>query len=352
MTKKIFLILLALVLAVSIGIVGCTAPAEEEEEEEEEPEIITLKFGTVAPETHLVSQAVLSWQNKITEETDGVVQWENYFGTLLSIQDCYAEIQAGLVDIGGIGANYEPVGFQIQKTWAIFFIGAQSPEVCLQVSMDLRETFPEIDGEFSEVKLVGDGLGSSSYNLMTTNVPIRSLSDLTGLQIKTYGAQTEVINELGASGVEMSMYDVYPSLETGILDGLIGPSETLKSLNLVDLVRYHTTLNLASGITLCYGMNLDTWNSLPEEIQQVFEDNTQFLSNETMRLFDEDTQASFTLGAEQGIEFIELAPEELEYVYDLCREIAIETAEMLDAQGLPGTEIYEEAQRLIAEYQE
>ena len=37
MTKKVFLILLALVLALSVGLIGCGGQQEEEEEEEEEP---------------------------------------------------------------------------------------------------------------------------------------------------------------------------------------------------------------------------------------------------------------------------------------------------------------------------
>ncbi len=55
MTKKILLVLLAVVLALSLSIVGCTAPAEEEEEEEEEPEWNTcvLAKHSLAHETFL-----------------------------------------------------------------------------------------------------------------------------------------------------------------------------------------------------------------------------------------------------------------------------------------------------------
>lgn len=38
MTKKIFMILLAIALALSVGLIGCTTPAQQEEEEEEEEE--------------------------------------------------------------------------------------------------------------------------------------------------------------------------------------------------------------------------------------------------------------------------------------------------------------------------
>ena len=46
MTRKLFLILLALVLAVSIGIIGCTEPAQQEEEEEEEAPT-SIKIGAL-----------------------------------------------------------------------------------------------------------------------------------------------------------------------------------------------------------------------------------------------------------------------------------------------------------------
>ena len=47
MTRKILMILLAVVLALSVGLIGCTTPAQQEEEEEEETG--TLKIGATFP---------------------------------------------------------------------------------------------------------------------------------------------------------------------------------------------------------------------------------------------------------------------------------------------------------------
>lgn len=347
MMKKMFLLLLVLVLAVSIGIVGCTAPAEEEEEE---PEEIVLTFGAQASETHFLGQLLLEWQEKITEDTDGRVQWENYYGgALVSFDNTYAEVVAGLVDVADMTPRYEQGEFPIQKRYDPFFIGALTQDAEISVFTAITQMFPEIEAEFSEVKILDHGVVSSPYELMTSK-PVYSLDDLDGLQLKSPPGYISVLAEYGATGQVMSMFELYPSLETGVIDGLIGQTETLESFNFADLLKYHTTLSLPFGPYNGHIMNLDVWNSLPSDIQQVFEDNREFRTSEYIDAWEQITEDGIEYALEQGVEFIELAPEELAEFHELVKAVAEERAKELDDQGLPGTEIYTEVKRLIAEY--
>ncbi|MDH4291763.1 MAG: hypothetical protein OEV56_04055, partial [Dehalococcoidia bacterium] len=68
--KKFLAILLAVALALSIGLIGCNG----EEEEEEEEEAITLLYGDQNPEGGwAVEQAAKPWLAAIEQVTDGAV---------------------------------------------------------------------------------------------------------------------------------------------------------------------------------------------------------------------------------------------------------------------------------------
>ena len=59
--KKIFFISLAVVLALSVGLIGCTS----EPEPEPGPETITLTYGSLYGSTHTFSKADVEWMDKI-----------------------------------------------------------------------------------------------------------------------------------------------------------------------------------------------------------------------------------------------------------------------------------------------
>jgi TRAP-type C4-dicarboxylate transport system substrate-binding protein len=97
-------------------------------------------------------------------------------------------------------------------------------------------------------------------------------------------------------------------------------------------------------------MNLDTWNSLPPDIQKVFEDSIPWMEAEMDKTIIEGDRAAIDFAKAKGHEFYELSEEDLSKFFGYMEELALEKAAGLDAQGLPGTEIYNETRRLIEEY--
>ena len=77
--KKLLLISLAVVLALSVGLIGCVG---EQEEEEEEPEVIELKFGSAwaPPDVFYSSHVADLWMDMITDETDSAVTFDKSWG--------------------------------------------------------------------------------------------------------------------------------------------------------------------------------------------------------------------------------------------------------------------------------
>jgi TRAP-type C4-dicarboxylate transport system substrate-binding protein len=346
-TRKLFLILLALVLAVSIGLVACTTPAEEEEEEEEE-EVIELTLALIEPEVTEYSMAVKEWIAKIENDCGGLVKITPYWsGTLIGPGKGKEECMAGVADITHIMVGYEP-GFTLSNAKEAFSYNVPF-EYQFQIFKEAFENIPEWKAEYDGVKIIGWRC-APNYWVHTCQIAIRTLEDFQGLTLKGLPFMAEPFKTLGAEITVVPLSELYTSLEKNIIDGWFLTCGPLKSFNLAEVTKYNTDVNLSIGASAHLVMNLDSWNSLPSEIQKVFEDNMEFHDAAVKRTHVELEQEAMGYALEMGNEFIELSPEDQQRLYDLMEESAYELAAQLDAQGLAGTELLEEIQRLVDEY--
>jgi TRAP-type C4-dicarboxylate transport system substrate-binding protein len=344
--KKVLFILLALVLALSLGIVGCTAPAEQEEEEE--PEVITLTYGSLYGSEHTFSKADTEWMNKIVADTDGQVEFEVYWGgTLISRTESCAELVAGVADVAYIGPGYSAAGYDIDKGILAFSYGVPGYDARRFIFQTIWDEFPEYRAEFADMKIMCTSV-SSTYQLLT-NTPVRTLDDLSGLTIKATGSFIDMINSLGGQGISLPMGDVYSSLQKNDIQGALVPYSTIQSFSFYEVADYMTILDLTSACRPARAMNLDVYNLLPANIQQIMNDSIPYWEERDDYYRDDEDVTGKALGEQEGMEFIELSAEDLATVYDSLDPIMREVAAGLDDKGLPGTEIYERIRELVDE---
>jgi len=335
--KKLLLISLAVVLALSFGVVGCTT---------EPPPEITLTYGSLYGSTHTFSKADIAWMDKIEADTDGQVKFEVYWGsTLISRTESCAELVAGVADLAYIGPGYSAAGYDIDKAVLAWYYGVPSYDARRWLHLAIWSQFPEYRAEFANMKIMCTAV-SSTYQLLS-NTPVRTLDDLAGLRIKATGSFIDLINALGGEGISLPMGEVYSSLQKNDIQGALVPYSTIQEFSFHEVAKYMTILDLTSGCRPARAMNLDSYNSLPEEFQQLFDDSITFWEEEDDLYRANDDITGKELGEQEGMEFIELPTEELDYIYDQLDPIMREVAAGLDDQGLPGTDIYEKIRQLI-----
>ena len=341
MKKKMFACTAMVMMFVLMMVSGGYAKSDSEKE-------FKLTFGSPFPKAHPNSIADMNWIEKIKKETNGRVQITPYWGgALVSVREAFGEISRGVADIGSVSLNYSPAGFDLSVKEQLFYYGTPSIEVLRRVYHEIHAKYPE-DKKLSEVKILARA-SMPPYQALT-NKPVRTLKDFKGLSLKALPHLIGPLKELGAEGVAISMFDVYVALEKGTIDGLFGPYEALKSLRLGEVVKYCTYLNISNGITPQRIMNLKTWNSLPPDIQKVFEDNVDWWGYEMQKILEDADEDGIRFAKSQGAEFIELSNADLKAYYDLLEVVAKKEAADLDAKGLPGTEIFQETRRLINLY--
>lgn len=115
-----------------------------------------------------------------------------------------------------------------------------------------------------------------NYAPLITREPINSIEDFKGKRIRGYGVSTDVIEGLGGTAVPMAAPEVYTALERGVLDGVYGfDFITAVAYNLHEIAPHFTDIGDGPHAPAATVMNIDYWNSLPDNIQALCDEIVQ-----------------------------------------------------------------------------
>ena len=108
----------------------------------------------------------------------------------------------------------------------------------------------------------------------TANRPIRNPEDLHGMKIRTAGNKVSLdfFKALGASPTPVASVEVYPSMQTKLLDGVSMSVGIMASFRVTELIKYVSLTNHVWNTEMLIS-NGDVWKSLPPDLQEVVERN-------------------------------------------------------------------------------
>jgi TRAP-type C4-dicarboxylate transport system substrate-binding protein len=327
---------------------GPSEPGPSEPEEPEEPEVIELTYATMLPPTHMTSLGTIDWMAKIEEETNGRVHITPYWGgTLVNPRESVTDMLHGVADIGFIFPQYGAGGFDVHASIAVGYYLSPGMEASWHAYVALCEQFPELVAEFADFKTMGYIAGGTEQ--LHSIAPVRTLDDFAGLTLKATDNFIAVLGKLGGEAVSIPMSEAFTSLEKSLIGGVHTFCEGLKSENLAEVCPYSTLYNVGRETYPGQVMNMDTWNSLPADIQQVFEDNVDWYTQRTIDYSLVCEQEGIDFANTMDHEWIEFSAEDQAAFYALFEEVIAEKAAELDANGYSGTEIFAELKRLLEE---
>jgi TRAP-type C4-dicarboxylate transport system substrate-binding protein len=108
------------------------------------------------------------------------------------------------------------------------------------------------------------------YGSIMSSEPIRSLDDLDGKKIRTIGYFGSIWEAFGASPTMTDIAEIYTSVAQGVVDGAnIGNPARFAAINLQEVAKYYTMPPLSAYASGEFFVNLDKWNELPEDLQEI-----------------------------------------------------------------------------------
>ena len=306
----------------------------------------TLTYATPYGPNHTFSRADKTWMRWVEEHSGGSLSIRPIWsGALLSSDQSMIELRHGVADIGLITPIYARGGAHLLRIQTGFYSGAKTFEEQVAMYRCLAAAWPEYAHELRGLKVLAVQ-GGTLPGLLTRTRPIRRLDDLRGLRVRVPTELLNVLRDLGADPVSMPMGEVYSALAKGVLDGVVAPADTLKSLHFGEVAKYFTEIDIPRGAYPARAMNLARWGKLSDQQRAVLEDSIPIwetaLSTETRAAVLSGEAA----GRAQGVEFIAVPPEDQRRFDSLYQRDAARSAEELSRFEIDGDEVFKDAQRI------
>lgn len=239
---------------------------------------MTLKYGFIAPPTHPEVKAGEVFANYVKEKTKGEITIDLFpLGQLGGERSMVEQVQGGTLDMmdctTAVLSNFVPqvALFDLPFLWP-------SRGIAYSVLGD-SEFFRIFADVFPEKGMVAIGYGENEMrDLTNVKREIRKPEDVKGLKIRVMEAPVylETWRILGASPVPMPFPEIYNALQQGVIDAQENPILTSALMKLTEVCPYATITNYSLTETIRL-VNIDLWNKLTPEQQQIFRDGSEMM---------------------------------------------------------------------------
>lgn len=268
----------------------------------------TFSFAHVLIEDTPNGQAALRFKEEVEEKSEGRIQ----INVLPAAQvggdvEIIEQIQMGLVDIGipptATLGNFEP---RMQILDLPFLL----PDYDTMVQVLDGDVGREILDTLSEHNMHAVNFWGAGFRHMTNNDrPIEGPEDLEGIRMRTMQAPIVIstYQNFGANATAMAFTEVYNGLQQGVVSGQENPFANIYTMRFHEVQDYLTLTNHAYHAYATV-VNQDSWDSLPEDLQEIMTEafNNGRTTSRELTLQDEET---ILAAISDEIAITELTPE-------------------------------------------
>lgn len=329
-------VLLALLI---ICVAGCTEPT---------PGVTVLTYASPFSPGHPFSRADLAWMKWIEQQAGGTLKIQPYWsGSLLSSEHSMHELRHGVADIGLITPIYARGGAHLIRAQAGFYGGLTTFEQQTALWRCMAAADPQFGRELHELKILAVQ-GGNLPGIVTRDRPIRTLEDLRGLRLRAPSELLAVLEDLGADPIDMPMGEVYSALAKGVLDGVVAPPDTLKSLHFAEVAKYFNTIKIPRGAYAARAIGERRWRGLTDEQRAVLERSTEVWEKALAAELLVANETGLTAGREHHVEFHDMPADEQARFDTLYQRDGEERARALSRFDIDGMPTYRLARSVAA----
>ena len=282
---------------------------------------------------------------QLAESGNYKIKWNKAFGgTVAKTGGVLEALQYDLADIGIVTTPFHPDKLPFYNIAYVTPLVTSDVGLVARTVDELIERYPEVEAkwqEYGQVFLTTAG-SIDSYQIFVAE-QADEFSGYRGSKIAGVGLNLRYLEGIGAVPVSSSLGDFYNNVQTGLTDGALVWAESAVSYKLYEVAPFMIDIRLGAVTSKAISVNERTWNRLPEEVRGVLAEVAHAyrdeLAAETERLAASSREE---FEANGGTIVPVSGAERLAWAQSLPN-MAIEWAETLESQGLPG-------RRILADY--
>jgi len=307
---------------------------------------VELKLAHAWATTHLMHKVIQAWADQVSQATSGRVKITIYpGGSLSTAAQLYDTAATGVADMVWMLHGYTPGKFPMTSVIELPFMG-NSAVNATKILWDLMAKYPQFAEEHKNVKILYIW-GIDNGQLMTTSKSVHVMADAKGLKLRVGSASSNPMAEaLGAVPVLMNISDLFDSLQKDVIQGTLLGTSAIKTFNLSPVIRHLTVANIFTN-TQGVVINNDSWNKIPKQDQDIIMGlSGQKQSEVAANAYEAEAQDALKIAKDSGMEIYNLPADELANWKKAMDQIYQKWAADMNAKGLPGTAVLEDAFKL------
>ena len=285
---------------------------------------------------------IVAKSNTMLEEmgSPNRINWtEAYGGALYDFNDTLEAVTQQLTDMGWIGALWEPGTLPLQNIMYSLPFTTQTVSQAINTMNRLNAEEQSMKDEWARQNITFFGSCCSDGYHLFTKKPIEQLSDLKGVRLLGVPVLAPWVEPVGATVINTGIPAMYGQLQRNEGDGTLLIGTGAYPLRLHEQAPFVTKVDTGPLTFGGFGINTDTYNSLPEDVQQVIATLGAEYSVENARLIEEREAIFFEKFSEEGATVSEMPQEQrLEWV-NAMDDLGKLWVDAQEAAGVPGRDI-------------
>ena len=312
------------------------------------PGVTVLSYASQYSPAHPFSRADIAWMEWIAQRSGGRLRVQPYWsGSVLSSEHSMTEIRHGVVDVGLITPIYARGGAHLIHVQAAFYAGLTSIPQQVGLYRCLERADPQFSRELTGLQVLAVQ-GGNLPGIVTRNRAVHTLADLQGLRLRAPAELLEVLRRFGADPVDMPMGEVYSALAKGVLDGVIAPADTLRSLHFAEVARYFNTLSVPRGAYAARAIGMQRWNSLNAGERAILDESVGVWEQALDRELRQAQIAGEKVGHEKGMVFAAPSEADSQRFLTEYNAVAEQNARLAGRYDIDGLRLFQYARALVA----
>ena len=297
-------------------------------------EPVVIKFATLAPEGTPWMNIMEEMNREVQEKSAGQVSFRFYAGGVAGDErDVIRKIRINQLHGGAFSG---------------FGLGEISSEVRVLELPQLFQSSAEADHVASTLfEHFAAGLARKHFILLTLNeagvvylfskAPLRGQADMARAKLWTWQGDPlpqAVFKAYGITPVPLSLPNVLPSLQSGLIDACYGTPLTILALQWFTKVKYRTDVPITNVMGALL-LSEHIWKQLTPAQQTLIRDTTRTFNTKavaTMRQYE--NKALTLLHSTAGIETVTVPTEEVARIQEISAQVRQELSETLYPQTL------------------
>jgi len=272
MKKRISIVcIIFLVLLIWSGISGTVAGQEK---------VTVWKHQCAYPESDKEYVALKPFIEAVEERSNGRLIIKQFpEGSIVPAEEQLSSCREGVIDVshacGGYWRGIVPVS-DVEMGLPFMYKGFRTLDTLNDMLYNFEgEGLARIYREAYEDQAVVYYFGShsiTSWPIIMSTKPLRSVEDFKGLKIRITGAYADLLKEIGASPMFLPGGELYMALKLGTVDAITWSIDGYLNLNFCEVAKYLNVPGLSEQMTSHFLINLDSWNELPDDLKQIYEE--------------------------------------------------------------------------------